>query len=337
MEKWKAALRRMIYRFYIFLRRKVKPPGFQGMGLYDVLKFLLRGLTDSKFTLLAAAMAYNFFFSLFPLLFLVFTLLPSIIGADTEAQLMDYVEQFVPGDGLHIVKDIIDDFFERQGVGLISLNIFLVFWGATRGVIAMMRSFTKNAATNEIFKNRNVLQLYGTAWLILLVLVLLFLVSVGALAAGRYAIYLLDPGAGVARLALQGLNVIITLILLFFSVSTIYYLAPAMHQRWKFITPGSVVSGVLILLTLIGFGYFFTGFGTQAFNKIYGSLAAIILLMIWFYYISLILLIGFELNASIDLAYYHRGELRLRYRTPKEPPEHEAAGQGSSDTDSSTL
>lgn len=318
MKKWKEAFRRLLYKFFITLRNKVRLPGFQGMGLYDVFRFMLHGLTDSKFTLLAAAMSYNFFFSLFPLLFLVFTVLPSLVGADTEAQLMAYVDQFVPGEGLHIVKEIIDDFFEKQGVGLISLNIFLVIWGATRGVIAMMKAFTKNSETEEIFKRRNILQLYGTAALILIVLVSLFLISVGALAAGRYAINLWVPSGTMAGYALQALNVFISLLLLFFSISTIYYLAPATHQRWKFITPGSVVSGVLILLTLIGFGYFFSGFGSQAFNKIYGSLGAIILLMIWFYYISLILLIGFELNAAIDLAYFHRGQPRLKERIPKE-------------------
>lgn len=323
MKKWKAIIDRLIYKLFIFLRQKTRLPGFQGMGLYDVLKFMIRAMTDSKFTLLAAAMAYNFFFALFPLLFLVLTLLPSIVGADIETQLMGYMDQFVPGEGLHIVKEIIDDFFEKQGLGLISLNIFLVFFGATRGVIAMMKAFTKDSEEQEIFKRRNVIQLYGTAFVILVVLVTLFFLSVGALTAGKYVIDFISPGETIGTYALRGLNVLISLILLFFSISAIYYLAPATQQRWKLITPGVILSGVLILLTLIGFGYFFAGFGSGTFNRIYGSLGAIILLMIWFYYISLILLVGFELNAAIDLAYYHRGQPRLEDRKPRDQLESE--------------
>ena len=84
------------------------------------------------------------------------------------------------------------------------------------------------------------------------------------------------------------------------AISSIYYFGPARKKRWRFISPGSLLAAFLCILTSVGFGLFVNNFGN--YNKVYGSIGTLIVIMLWIYYNSLILIIGFELNASIDNA-----------------------------------
>ncbi|MCB0841395.1 MAG: YihY/virulence factor BrkB family protein, partial [Bacteroidetes bacterium] len=181
-------------------------------------------------------------------------------------------------------------------IWLVIISIMLALWGATRGIIAMMKAFTKN---EEVFKKRNILELYGTALMIFFLLGSIIVFSVSLEAFMDY----IQLGQYVGGFVVKSIKVLITLITIFLTISTLYFLAPATQQRWKFISPGAVTAGILTLGAIIGLNYYFANFTN--FNKLYGSLGAIILLMVWFYYISLVLLIGFELNAAIDIASYH--------------------------------
>jgi membrane protein len=84
----------------------------------------------------------------------------------------------------------------------------------------------------------------------------------------------------------------------FFTISIIYYYAPAIHKRWKFFNAGSITASILTILITNVFSYYLVNFAT--YHKIYGSIGSLIALMVWLYFISLILIVGFEINASID-------------------------------------
>ena len=326
----------MINRIRIYLRywsqrlatllRRVTLPGFQGVGIYDVMRFFFIGLFDSKFTLMAAAMSYNFFFSAVPALFLIYTSITYFPAEEWNMQeeTKNYIEQFVPHNVYRLVEQIATSEYasERQR-GTIILGIFLTLYGATRGVIAMMKAFTKDVEGEDLFKRRNIFQLYGTAFLLFVVLAILLFLSISVLIVGKSAIGFFQNaefiGRGIESFLLNGLTFSITLILLFLSVSLIYFLAPATKQRWKLLTPGGIVAGLLTFLTLIGYGYFIANITN--FDQVYGSLGAIVLLMLLFYYISMVLLIGFELNAAIDLASYRQKEKQLAQpKSPQQQP-----------------
>ncbi len=318
MEELKHLINRSYYQILIWLR-KIKLPGFQGMGLYDVMRFLFTALMDSKFTLLASAMSYQFFFSLFPSLLLGFLILPRFPIANLEERALHFVLQFLPVSSEHslseselsaMVQGLVSNYFDSSGhIGLIFLSLALAFWGATRGIIAMMKAFTKR---EEAFKRRNVLELYGTALLIFFALAAIIVAAV-LVQEGLASIFnaLLDweligqPGK---RFLTRTTGLLVTAGTIFLVISVLYFLAPATKQRWKFFSPGSIAAGVLMLIAMIGLRYYFANFAN--FDRLYGSLGAIILLMVWFYYISIMLLIGFELNAAIDLAAYHGGKLK---------------------------
>ena len=298
--------------------RKTALPGFRGMGLYDVLKFFFQGLSDTRFSLAASAMAFNFFFSFFPTLLLLVLAISWLPDAGMDRYISDFLVEILPSETATIVdiENIVDvknvrkalkkSVDPNRGYSLffILLILFFALRGALRGIITMTRAFTKN---DEAFRKRTMMQTYSTALMIFFVLGGLFLFSIIVLVFGKWLVmYLLNQdiiSRGFVAFALNTLNYIISLGLLIFSVSTVYYLAPATQQRWKFFTPGSILASFLILITIVGFGWFFSNLGN--FQTVYGSLAAIILLMLWFYYLSMVLLVGFELNAAIDQATLH--------------------------------
>jgi membrane protein len=93
---------------------------------------------------------------------------------------------------------------------------------------------------------------------------------------------------------------IVIICVLFFSISFLYYLAPAKRTKLKFVTAGSIMATVMVLITSIGFSYFVNNFGQ--YNKLYGSIGSILALMIWIFFNAIGLIIGFEINASIASA-----------------------------------
>ena len=296
------------------------------MNLYEVLRFFYNGLTDTKFTLMAAAMAYNFFLALFPAIILIFfslsfTPVPEIV----EDRIMGFLQNVIPNSdsALSEVQDIVNNLFisdDSAGSTITGIIFFgiLTLWWALRGVTAMIRAFSKE---EEVFRQRNMFQTYWTSAVVLFLLGGIFLLAISLQIAGSYSIHSLQDagwiGKGLVGFLLNVVNYSISLTLLLFSISSVYYLGPATQSRWKFFSPGAFVASLLTVMTIAGFSWFFSNI--DKYNAVYGSLAAIILLLLWFYYISIVLLIGFELNAAIDIASFHADANIAPSQKPPEP------------------
>ena len=298
--------------FYSYLR-DIRPPGFHGAGLYDVFRFFFKGIFNAQFNLMAAAIAYNFFFSLFPTLILLFTLLPYVPVENLQEQILFYTKAFVPADTSNLVDRIVKASFQKMGIGVIILNIVLILQPSLRGIIAMMNAFRK---PNEMEVRRTVFHLYGRAIMIFVILNLFLILAILFLNIGGYLIGYAKAhniiGYGLDALLLTALNYTMTLLLLLFSVTMIYFIGGTNKERWRFFSPGSIISAVLLLLTLIALNYYFSNFGN--YNKIYGGLATVIILMLWFYYIAIVILLGNELNYAIDQAEKYKRNFKANAR-----------------------
>ncbi len=297
----KRILRNILIPIFGALRR-IKPPGFGGAGLYDVLRFWFQTLFDARFNMMAAAIAYNFFFALFPTLILLFTLIPFLPIDNLQVQVLAFFRNYVPAESMKIVESVVKASFQKMSLGLISVNAFLAFISAMRGIIAMMNAFSETFGKKK--QKRNIIQLYAKAILIFTILTVFLILSTVFLNFGEYMIHELRRFNWIHKngfdfALLKGLNYLITILLLIFSITITYKLGGGSKQ-YKFFSPGSIVGGVLLLLTLIGLHYYFANFGS--FNKIYGSLGTVIVLMLWFYYIAVVLLIGNRLNQAIERA-----------------------------------
>lgn len=295
-------LRFPLIRLAIRILKRIRLPGFRGVGLYYVLEFFFKELGDPYFTLRASAIAYNFFFAIFPALIFILTLIPYIPIGDLKSEFIMWLNTVFPADSFSMVHETVEDIVNRSNGGLISISVFLALFSSTRGIMVMMNAFSKNS--HEGYKKITVLKSRLWAALTVLILIILLIISLTILVGGEWAIgyfqemHLLNDTLSI--IALRTLNLVVTLGVLLAFFSVIYTLVPQKHERWGLVTPGGILGATLTLLAFIAFGLFIGSFGN--YNKIYGSLSAIILLMVWFYWIALVILIGYELNVAIERA-----------------------------------
>ncbi len=287
-------------RRFIWVCKKITLPGFEGQSIYDVFTFLIQEINRDAVTTRASAVTFSFLLSLFPAIIVLFTLIPYLPVEGLQLTLMGYIRDLMPHNAYLTIDSTIQDIVSRQRGGLLSLGIVLALYYSTRGVFDLMNSFDK-AYPN--FRQRSFITKIGVSIKITLLLFLLLLLSVIFIIAGEYVInmvmnYLNFRGA-LSYYILNSIKWVAIILLFYASVSLIYYYGPAVQKRWRFFSAGSTLAAFLSILTSLLFSFFINQFGQ--YNKIYGSIGTLIVIMLWLYYNSLILLMGFELNASIDI------------------------------------
>jgi membrane protein len=288
-------------------------PGFERRPVRDVLNFLWHEMgRDSIFTR-SASVAYSFSMSLFPFLLVLLTIIPYLPIPKIRITIMQYLKSLMPVDAYHMVNKTMTDILSNHHNGLLSVSIFLAVFFAARGVVGLLNAFNNNKSYAE-FRRKKIIPKYILALKITLFLFLLLMGSVLIIAAGDALIkWIMDLTHAKNSTTFLMLNIVkwlVVLSLYFVGTSLIYYYGSFTKTRWKFITPGSIVASVLSVLTCLLFSSFINHFGN--YNKIYGSIGAIIVLMGWMYYNAMVLIIGFELNASIAIT-----QLKTKTQTEK--------------------
>lgn len=301
-------LDRLVYRIKrSFLRlliraRKVSIPGFEGMPLYDVMLFFYRSIVDSSFTTRASAIAFSFFLALFPATIFLFTLIPYMPIRNFQAELFLLIRDLLPASTFVAVEGTIQDILTKPRGGLLSLGFFMALIFSSNGLVSMMNAFDSSLHTIE---KRNWLDQRLISILLLFILSVLLTLAIALIIVGQYAINYLDNestfvGSRLTYYLLSIARWVITVALLFFAYSSLYFFAPTKKTRWRFISPGSTLATILSIIVLVVFGYYITRFGQ--YNQLYGSIGTLLVILLLSYLMSLILLIGFELNNSITAA-----------------------------------
>jgi len=284
-----------------FLLRKTKQlylPGFEGVPLYDVIKFFLKQVKTVGLTERASAIAYNFIMAIPPSFLFLFTLvphLPFISKKSIKKELHGLILDIIPAKvhNQYLIK-FVDSFLDDAKIGLLSFGFILALFFASNAMMGLMRSFNKNYIGFE--KRRDI----QNRWMAIKLTSLIFLLVLGCL------ILLITQGAVLKLLGIQSADLreiiyyvrwIFIITLVYYSIAFIYKFAPAVEKRWKLISPGTILGTFLSILSTLGFSYFVDTFGK--YNALYGSIGTIIVFMALIYINSLVLLIGFELNVSI--------------------------------------
>ncbi len=287
------------YRWLVNRSKTLVLPGFEGLSLYAVIKFFLKETKDTSLGDRAAAISFNFLLAIPPFFIFLFTLVPFIPMKNVEATLYDLALDLTPNYNIYlIIRDMIHDFLYTHRNGLLSIAFLAGFFYSSNGVMGIMRSFNKSKPG---FRQRKWWQNRIMALQLTTILVLLLLITVALIIAQgtvlRYIFNELNIENAFVRSIIDVARWVLIILLFFFINSFIYRFGPATTKRWKFITAGATFSTVFMILVTLGFSYFVNNFG--AYNKIYGSIGTILILMLWIYFNSFILLVGFELNASI--------------------------------------
>ena len=281
---------------------KISLPFFDGVPLYDVALFFWRSIVDGAITTRASAIAFSFFIAFFPSLIFIFTLIPYIPIENFQQELLSIIEQIVPASTYATIDETVTDIVTQPRGGLLSIGFFLALIFATNGLASMMSAF--DATIHSIYRRTWVSQRL-TAIVLLFILLVLLTIAIALLAGGQAFTNYLDNFDFIRDSFILHLLIvvkwIITVAMFFFAYAFLYYMAPAKKAKWRFISAGGTLATILSIVTLAGFTYYINNFGQ--YNKLYGSIGTLLIILLLMYIMSLILLVGFELNASIYQAH----------------------------------
>lgn len=326
VKKTEKYFRRFLYwrpvRITIHLSKLIVLPGFQGVPIFDVLNFFFSGLIKGFINQRAAALAYHFILAMFPLLLFFFTLLPYIPIDSLHLQVIELIYTIVPRVISGKAIDTINEIFLQKNQGLMSLGFLTSIYVASSGINAMIDSFnntTHALKERKWYKDR--LISIGLVFAIGFVVILSFVLIIGS---QTFFNFLLTNGIieeGFMLFLLKTAKWILLIALVYIMFIVIYYYTPTDKLNLKFFSAGATLATILFLLSISGFNFYITHF--SKYNALYGSIGALIIFFLWFYLVSFILIIGFELNASIAHA-IKEGHRREKYKKldPSETPLH---------------
>ena len=277
--------------------RNVILPGFEGLSLYIVTKFFFKGLQNGILNMRASSLAFSFFLALFPSIIFIFTLIPYIPIDHFQDYLFNLLQSVMPKSAFEATQDTIADIVKKQRGGLLSLGFFTALYFSTNGFNAMINAFNETYHSIEIRK-----PLYQRLVSLFMVIVTVSMIAIATtlIIYSEMGLHKLIHTSTILYYLLLFGKYLILFGLCFCLVSFNYYAGPKRKKGWTFFSAGSTFATILIVVASIAFAYYVNNFGK--YNKLYGSIGTLIVIMMLIYINSLILLLGFDLNASIHSA-----------------------------------
>lgn len=274
-------------------------PGFSGVPIYYVIRFILQETQKDNLTTRANSVAFSFFLSIFPAIIFIFTLLPYLPFTANYTELVsDTLKKVLPENIHQYLMNIIVDITSIKRQGLLSAGILLTIFFSSSGMLTLMYGFDKSYSTT--FKNRGYFKKYAIAIFLTFTLILLLLGSISIFLSTKYLLSLFNispHSPGMAGYLVKLVNSFFAFTIVYLGVSLIYKHGPSMKKKTALINPGSLLTTTLLILASFLFSYFINNFGR--YNEIYGSIGALIAFMLYLQITAFILLVGFELNAAI--------------------------------------
>jgi membrane protein len=273
----------------------------------------------------AAGVAFSFTVAIFPAIIFIFTLVPyihQIIPAVDNESMMGFLSQWIPGSMFAVIETTVADIISQSRGGLLTLGAVFALFLASNGTMALMSAFNSIYQTKE---NRTWIRMRLIATGLTIMLAVTMLLAVILLVIGQIALTMInDLVIDIDSLPFDINQVLIlrfiVLFLVFaFAIAFLYYFAPAVHYKWQFFSIGAIFATITSLGISYLFSFYVANFAT--YNKLYGSIGVMIALMVWLYLISVVLLVGYSINASIHtVQYLHKIDaLKIKLKQPKLP------------------
>jgi membrane protein len=282
--------------------KKILLPGFEKIPLYDVVLFFIKQIQQIGLNERAASIAFNFLMAIPPLLIFIFTLLSYIPGSkNIYSEMLILLNNVIPDvTTFNMIKKVMDDFF-AGGTGTLSFGLLLAIYFSSNATLTIMRTFRKSMLHIEI-EDRNFLQIRWSAIRLTAIIILLLLATILIMITQTVILKWITEQLNIqdkwVDLLFNLAHFIITFLLIFIAIGLIYRFAPHVQKKWKIRSPGAILATILIISFTYLFSYWVNNIAS--YNKVYGSLGSILILMFLVFVNSLVLLIGFELNVSIN-------------------------------------
>lgn len=288
-------------------------PGSVSWG--EIFKRTLKEANQDDILGRAAQLSYYFLLSIFPLLVCLIAMLGffSSTGEHIRQELFLFVRRVLPGSASQLIEKTLSEIGGPHNGSKISLGLLFSLWSATAGMSAVMD--TLNAAY-EVRETRSFLRRNAIAIVLTLALAVLVLAAIGILIVGVPSAQAFLGGAMVLVLKVAEWPVAIGLVL--FGFALIYFLAPDVkNQKWYWVTPGAIAGLILWLAASVALKIYLHFFNT--YSATYGSLGAVIILLLWFYVSGLAVLLGAEINSVIEDAAAKEGVPGAKEKGEKAP------------------
>jgi len=273
-------------------------PGFDGIPIKNVIRFVIKGFRKGVLVTRASSIAFNLLMAILPATIFLSTLIPFIPIPNFHDELINLFESMLPDNAYHLMESTIVDIITNKSGSLLIVMFIATIVFSTNGIHAVIHAFV---VTSHSFKSRSWVNQRKVSVIILLMGLMMIalagiLIIFGKMAVNRLVeLDILEKSLVISILVF--LKWIVVILLLFLAISFLYYLAPARRHDFRFITPGSTLATILFIITSLGFSAYVNNFGQ--FNRLYGWIGTLIVILIWLYLNSIVLLIGFELNVSI--------------------------------------
>jgi membrane protein len=281
--------------------QQINPPGFEGINLWDLLRFFFDGITKGAITTRASAISFKIILALAPTIILLFTLIPYIPIDNFQENLFGLIKTSLPEDAFSTIEELILDLINNKFTTFLSISFLLGIYYASNSMHALLQGLKESYHLDKKqnpFKQR----LYSIVLLLTLPLFLGTAFLIEALSSHVFDALHKQGwiGDGLQSFAFGSARLLIMIVLLLLAISTLYNLANEKRNKWRVFSAGSWFATLLILLTIKGFAYYVNTFGQ--FNKFYGSLGTVVILLLWIYSINVVLIIGFDINMTLTKA-----------------------------------
>ncbi|MBP6074605.1 MAG: YihY/virulence factor BrkB family protein [Flavobacterium sp.] len=277
--------------------KKIKLPWLQGLSLYDLLELYILGIIEGAFSYHASAVAFSFFMALFPFALFILNLIPYIPIVGFQDDFLEFVKEGVPPNTYDAIYKIISDILNNSHSGLLSSGFILSIFLMANGLSGILGGFE---SSKHVLIKRGFFHQYLVALGMSLVLSFILLVTVATIVVFEVFIQrtiIQDVLSDRIPLIILGRYAFVILMILVTSSVLLRFGTKQVH-RPKFISIGSVFTTILIIISSYFFGIWVVKF--SKYNELYGSIGTLLILMFYIWINCMILLLGFELNATIN-------------------------------------
>jgi membrane protein len=280
----------LINNFFNFLR-KIKFKSLYGFSLYELFRLYLTGLLKGSITTRAGSISFSFFMAFFPFVLFVLNLIPFFPIENFDQIFLGLIESLIPKESSNFFHEIFIDINSNKRTGLLSTTLFLSIILIGNGVNSIFSGFSDSY---HIEFSRNFIKQYLYAVMVGLILVLVVLF---ATIFSIFFDFLITKNIVIISFIFFLLKYVFLILIALVSFSSLYFFGTIQGRNLKFFSPGSVMTTLLLLLSTYFFGVYIDNFSN--YNELYGSIGAVIIMMLFIWVNSISLLLGFELNVVI--------------------------------------
>lgn len=270
-----------------------------GVSIFSLIKKTVGNFIADDMPTYAAALSYRALFSLFPFLLFLIAMLSFLNLGNFFTWLREQAALILPSTAQDMLDPVITDLQSGKN-SIFSVAIVVAIWVASNGIRSLMNAMNKAYNVRE---SRPGWKLYSLSVLYTIGIAIVLLMAAALMVVGPRWIEWLGTWVGLGDMAVTLWALLrwpAAILLLMLVVAILYYLMPDVEQKFRFITPGSVIAVIIWIAASLGFGFYVSNFGN--YDAMYGGIGAMIVLLLFFYISSAVLLLGAELNATIEHA-----------------------------------